>query len=172
MFFFFFSSRRRHTRWPRDWSSDVCSSDLRRRCFLLGLLVYGLGALLAALSGGIGLMIFGYSFLEGIGSALLIPPIYILVTVLFTDTKSRAKYFGVVSGAAGLGAAAGPLIGGLITSAISWRASFLLQVLVVASIIVMARRISGPPRQGPRPRFDVTGAVLSGFGLLFVVLGF
>ena len=77
-------------------------------------------------------MIVGYSLLEGVGSALLIPPIYILITVLFPDTKTRAKYFGVVSGAAGLGAAAGPLIGGLITSTISWRASFMLQVLVVA----------------------------------------
>ena len=62
----------------------------------------------------------------------MIPPIYILITVAFPDIKSRARYFGVVSGAGGLGAAAGPLIGGLITSAISWRASFGLQVLVVA----------------------------------------
>ena len=73
--------------------------------------------------------------LEGVGSALMIPPIYILVTVAFPDVKSRARYFGVVSGAGGLGAAAGPLIGGVLTSAISWRASFGLQVLVVAWII-------------------------------------
>src|SRR5215510_15081492 len=90
----------------------------RKRCFIGGLIVYGIGALLAALAPGLGLMIFGYSFLEGIGSALLIPPIYILVTVAFTDTQSRARNFGIISGAAGLGAAAGPLIGGIITSAI------------------------------------------------------
>jgi MFS family permease len=143
----------------------------RKRCFRLGLLVYGVGALLATLAPGIVAMTVGYSLLEGIGSALMIPPIYILVTVVFADMKTRAKYFGVVSGAGGLGAAAGPLIGGLITSAISWRVSFLLQVLVVGWIIVLARRIEEPPLTGPRPAFDVTGAVLSGAGLFFVVLG-
>jgi MFS family permease len=144
----------------------------RKRCFVLGLVVYGVGALLALLSQGLALMIFGYSLLEGIGSALMIPPIYILVTVAFPDVKTRAKYFGVVSGAGGLGAAAGPLIGGLITSTVGWRASFLLQVLVVALIVLMARRIVDPGRDGPKPRFDLTGAVLSAAGLFFVVLGF
>lgn len=144
----------------------------RKVCFVAGLVIYGVGALLAAVAQGLGLMIVGYSLLEGIGSALMIPPIYILVTVAFPDVGTRAKYFGVVSGAAGLGAAAGPLVGGLITSAISWRASFVIQVLVVAWIAFMSRRISDPKREGPRPRFDVTGAVLSGAGLFFVVLGF
>ena len=81
----------------------------------------------------------------------MIPPIYILVTVAFPDIKSRAKYFGVVSGAAGLGAAAGPLIGGLVTSAISWRASFGLQVIVVALIVVLGRRITEPARRAASP---------------------
>jgi len=143
----------------------------RKRCFTLGLIVYGVGALIAALAFGLGVLIVGYSLLEGIGSALMIPPIYILVTVWFPDVKSRARYFGVVSGAGGLGAAAGPLIGGLVTSAVSWRASFALQVLVVAWIILLARKINDPAPAGPRPRFDLTGAVLSAVGLFFVVLG-
>ena len=121
----------------------------RKRCFVLGLIVYAVGGLLAALSQGLPLLIVGYSLLEGVGSALMIPPIYILVTVTFPDVKSRARYFGVVSGAGGLGAAAGPLIGGLVTSAISWRASFGLQVLVVAWIILLARKITDPARTGP-----------------------
>jgi MFS family permease len=143
----------------------------RKRCFLLGLIVYGVGGVLALLSFGLVQLIIGYSLLEGIGSALMIPPIYILVTVTFPDVKSRARYFGVVSGAGGLGAAAGPLIGGLITSAISWRASFGLQVLVVAWIILLSRKINDPARSGARPRFDLTGAILSAAGLFFVVLG-
>src|SRR5205807_9474544 len=101
----------------------------RRACFRLGLAVYGTGALLAALAPGLGVLVLGYSLLEGIGSALMIPPIYILVTVLTNDMTVRARAFGVISGAAGIGAAAGPLIGGLVTTGISWRASFLLQVL-------------------------------------------
>ncbi|MGN6177157.1 MAG: MFS transporter [Streptosporangiaceae bacterium] len=143
----------------------------RKRCFVLGLIIYGIGGVLALLSQGLPLLIIGYSLFEGVGSALLVPPIYILVTVAFPDVKSRARYFGVVSGAGGLGAAAGPLIGGVVTSAISWRASFGLQVLVVAWIILLARRITDPPREGARPRFDLTGAVLSAAGLFFVVLG-
>jgi MFS family permease len=143
----------------------------RKYCFILGLVVYGAGALLAAVSQGLGMLTIGYSLLEGVGSALLIPPIYILITVFFDDLKTRAKWFGVVSGAAGLGAAAGPLIGGLITSYISWRASFLLQVLVVAAIALLARRIEDPPLAAERQRFDVLGAVLSAAGLFFVVFG-
>src|SRR5215472_5338441 len=131
----------------------------RKRCFA------------AALSFGLPQLIIGYSLLEGVGSALMIPPIYILITVAFPDVRSRARYFGIVSGAGGLGAAAGPLLGGLVTTAISWRASFGLQVLVVAWIILLARKITDPGRVGRRPRFDLTGAVLSAAGLFFVVLG-
>src|SRR5262249_2215646 len=82
----------------------------RKRCFIIGLIIYCVGAVLATVAQGLPTMIIGYSLLQGIGSALLIPPIYILITVAFSDTKSRAKYFGAVSGAAGLGSAAGPLI--------------------------------------------------------------
>lgn len=149
----------------------------RKFCFILGLIVYGTGGLIAAIAGlvgvlpGLGVLTFGYSLLEGIGSALMIPPIYILVTVFYTDLPSRARAFGIVSGAGGIGAAAGPLIGGLVTSAISWRASFLLQVLVVVGIIFLSRRIPDPGIQGARPRFDLMGAILSAIGLFFVVFG-
>jgi MFS family permease len=141
----------------------------RKRCFMLGLLVYGFGALLASFAQGLGLLIVGYSLLEGIGSALMIPPIYIILTVAFANLESRAKAFGLVSAAAGLGAAAGPLIGGVITSAISWRASFIAQVLVVACIIVMSRKFSGA--KGTKSPFDITGTILSAAGLIFVVFG-
>src|SRR3954447_5656710 len=96
----------------------------RKRCFLAGLTIYGVGAVLSALSPGLGLLILGNSILEGVGTALLIPPVYILTTLLFTQLTSRARAFGAISAMGGVGAAAGPLIGGLITSAISWRAAF------------------------------------------------
>jgi MFS family permease len=143
----------------------------RKVCFVAGLGVYGIGALLASFAQGLTALTIGYSLLQGIGSALLVPPIYILVTVLFSDVRTRAKYFGVVSGAGGIGAAAGPLVGGLITSSVSWRASFLLQVLVVGVIAILARRIDDPPLPAERPSFDVLGAVLSAVGLFFVVFG-
>jgi MFS family permease len=143
----------------------------RRRCFMLGLIIYGVGAVMAALAQGLGLMIVGYSLFEGVGSALMIPPIYILITVAFTDKKRRAAAYGAVSGAAGLGAAAGPLIGGLLTSSVSWRASFLLQILIVAVIIVLARRITEPARAQRDGVFDIGGAVLSSAGVLLIVFG-
>ncbi|TMC94344.1 MAG: MFS transporter [Chloroflexi bacterium] len=114
----------------------------RKFCLMLGLIVYGLGALIATFAQGIGLLMFGYSLLEGVGTALLIPPVYILCTVSFLDLPTRARAFGVISAAGGIGAAAGPLIGGVITTTISWRASFALQVLVVALIIVLSRWIT------------------------------
>jgi MFS family permease len=143
----------------------------RKVCFLLGLIIYGTGALLAAAAQGLPLLMVGYSLLEGVGSALLIPPIYILITMLFDDTTARARYFGVVSAAAGIGSAAGPLIGGLLTSYISWRASFILQALIVALIIWLGRGIADPPLPAQRPAFDWLGAVLSALGLFFVVFG-
>src|SRR6201982_3702873 len=102
----------------------------RKRLFQLGLLIYGVGAVLSAAAPGLGVLIVGNSILEGVGTALLIPPVYILTTLLFGDMKSRAWAFGVISGMGGVGAATGPLIGGLITTAISWRVAFVFQALV------------------------------------------
>jgi MFS family permease len=153
---------------PGSKLSDIWG---RRLCFRLGLAIYGLGALIAALAPGIGVLVVGYSLFEGIGSALMIPPIYILVTVYAPDLTARAKGLAVISAAAGVGSAAGPLVGGLITSAFSWRASFLLQVLAVAGIIVLSRRIKDLPTETAPPRFDLLGAVLGAAGLFFVVLG-
>lgn len=143
----------------------------RKRCFLAGLVVYGIGALLSAASPGLGVLILGNSILEGVGTALLIPPVYILTTLFFTDVTSRARAFGAVMALGGIGAAAGPLIGGLITSAISWRAAFVFQALVVALIVLLSRRIRDPLPPDPERPFDVQGAVLSAVGLTLLVMG-
>src|SRR5829696_6854319 len=97
---------------PRSKLSDRWG---RKRCFTMGLTIYGVGA-------------------------LLIPPVYILTALLFTDLPSRAWAFGRISGMGGIGAATGPLIGGLITTAISWRASFLFQALIIAAIVLLSRK--------------------------------
>jgi MFS family permease len=143
----------------------------RKRCFTIGLTVYGVGALISAVSPNLGFLILGNSIFEGVGTALLIPPVYILTTLLFSDLGSRARAFGVITGMGGVGAAAGPLIGGLITTAISWRAAFVFQALVVAAIVFLARRIDDPLPPDPTHPFDVFGAVLSAAGLVLVVMG-
>ncbi|GHF74971.1 MFS transporter [Streptomyces griseosporeus] len=143
----------------------------RKRCFLTGLIVYAIGALLSAAAPGLGVLILGNSILEGIGTALLIPPVYILTTLLYPDVTSRARAFGVVMALGGIGAAAGPLIGGLITTAISWRAAFVFQALVIAVIVLLSRRIDDPLPPDPTRSFDTVGAVLSAVGLVLVVMG-
>jgi MFS family permease len=142
----------------------------RKWCLIVGLAVYGTGAIIAALAPVLGVMIVGYSVFEGVGSALMIPPIYILATMLFVDVESRARAFGVISGMAGVGAAAGPLIGGLITTAISWRVTFLLQAAIVGLVILLSRRIVDPAPADRSRHFDVVGAVLSAAGMFFVVV--
>src|SRR3954467_3040765 len=111
----------------------------RKRCFTLGLMVYGIGALMSALAPGIGVLLVGNSILEGVGTALLIPPVYILTTLYFDNVTARARAFGVITGMGGIGAAAGPLIGGLITTAISWRAAFIFQAVIVGLIVFLSR---------------------------------
>lgn len=143
----------------------------RKRCFTIGLVVYGIGALLSAAAPGLPALIIGNSILEGIGTALLIPPVYILTTLLFTEVLSRTRAFGVIMAMGGVGAAAGPLIGGLITSAISWRAAFVFQALVIALIVLLSRRIKDPLPADPTRAFDVRGAVLSAVGLILIVTG-
>jgi MFS family permease len=141
----------------------------RKRCFIGGLTLYGIGALLSAASPGLGVLILGNSVFEGVGTALLIPPVYIITTLAFVDLTSRAKAFGTIMGAAGMGAAAGPLIGGLIATGISWRAAFVFQALVVGLIILLSRRLVDPLPPDPSRPFDTVGAVLSGIGLFCVV---
>jgi MFS family permease len=143
----------------------------RKRCFTAGLVLYGIGALLSAAAPGLGILILGNSVLEGVGTALLIPPVYILTTLRFGDLTSRARAFGVISGLGGIGAAAGPLIGGLITTAISWRAAFVFQAAVVALIVLLSRRVEDPLPADPTRPFDIVGAILSAVGMFFVVVG-
>ncbi len=143
----------------------------RTRCFRMGLTIYGIGTVLAAVSPGLGILILGYSIFEGVGTALLIPPVYILTTMLFTDMKSRAWAFGIISGMGGIGAATGPLIGGLIATAISWRVAFVFQTLIIVIIVVLARKVVDPVSPDPTRPFDIIGAVLSALGLVVLVGG-
>ncbi|WP_236649996.1 MFS transporter [Kutzneria albida] len=143
----------------------------RKRCFMAGLAVYGVGAVLSAVSPGLGVLILGNSILEGLGTAMLIPPVYILATLLFTELTTRARAFGAIMAMGGIGAAAGPLIGGLITAMLSWRAAFVFQALVALLIILLGRRIKDPLPPDPTHPFDLGGAVLSAVGLFLLVTG-
>lgn len=143
----------------------------RKVCFILGLSLYGIGAVISAFSPNLTVLIVGNSILEGAGTALLIPPVYILVTMYWTGIADRARAFGAVSAAGGVGAATGPLIGGWITAFISWRAAFVFQALVIVVILILALRLKDPRAPEPGRPYDVVGAVLSAFGLIVFVIG-
>ena len=143
----------------------------RTRCLSAGLVLFGIGAVISGLSPNLTVLIIGNSILEGVGTALLIPPVYILTTLLFTQLTSRARAFGAISAMGGIGAAAGPLLGGLITATLGWRAAFGVQALIIVVIIVLARRITDPLPAAPTRTVDTRGAVLSAAGLVLLVTG-
>lgn len=143
----------------------------RKKVYIAGLSIYAVGALIAALAPALTVLIFGYSLLQGLGTAFLIPPVYILTTILYSGV-TRAKAFGLVSAGGGIGSAIGPLIGGTLTTLVTWRATFILEVLVMIAIIFLGLRfVKEPPKEGPKHHFDFGSATLSAIGLVLVVVG-
>ncbi len=149
----------------------LCDVWGRKRVFVLGISLYGAGALTTALSPNLTVMILGWSVLEGIGSACMIPAIYSIIPAAFREPKQRMKAFAVIGSVAGAGAASGPLLCGVITTYLTWRVSFAAEVLICLAVIIMQLRIKTPRRTEERPRFDFVGAALSAVGLGLLVLG-
>ncbi|HKP91513.1 MAG TPA: MFS transporter [Thermoleophilaceae bacterium] len=141
----------------------------RRRAFAIGLGIYGVGSLTTALSPNLGVLLVGWSLIEGLGAALVIPAIAALTASTYTGS-ARALAFGLLGGVAGAGAAVGPLIGGFVTTALTWRVVFAAETLVVIVVILFVRRMPAAlPKT--RPDLDVVGAVLSALGLGLTVFG-
>jgi MFS family permease len=141
----------------------------RRRAFAIGCVIYGLGSLTTAIAPNLPILILGWSGLEGIGAALILPAIVALVAGNFV-AADRPKAYGLVMGAGAIAVAVGPLIGGVATTYFSWRWVFVGEVLVVAVILLLARRIAEAPAEA-RTRFDVVGAILVALGLGLAVFG-
>ncbi|MHB8895847.1 MAG: MFS transporter [Candidatus Geothermincolia bacterium] len=143
----------------------------KKRAFVAGLILYGAGALVTAISPNLIVMILGWSLLEGIGAALMAPTAMTLVMANFPDDKERTKAFGFVVAMSAVGAAAGPLICGFITTISTWRVSFLMEVVVLAFVLTQARKMHEAPLEGARPKMDLVGVVLSVVGLVALVYG-
>jgi EmrB/QacA subfamily drug resistance transporter len=142
----------------------------RDRTFAIGLAVYGLGSLTTALSPNLTVLLIGWSLIEGLGAALVMPAIVSLIAGTYAG-KDRALAFGIVGGVAGAAIAAGPLIGGWVTTEFSWRYVFAGEVVIVAVVLLLRGRLEQPPRPERRPQLDVTGILLSSLGLGLVVYG-
>jgi len=141
-----------------------------KRAFRIGLVVYGVGTTITAVAPTIGFVMIGWSILEGLGSALIVPAINTLVRANFAGTK-RASAYGVLFGVAAAGAAFGPLIGGWVTTYLSWRVAFGAEALIVLGVLLSSGLINDAPAVVPKPRLDVTGVVLSVAGLGLFVFG-
>ncbi|QRP50485.1 MFS transporter [Amycolatopsis sp. FDAARGOS 1241] len=140
-----------------------------KRAFTIGCCIYGCGSLTTALAPSLPVLLLGWSFLEGIGAALILPAIVALVAGNFRAERRPAAY-GLVAAAGAVAIGIGPLIGGIATTYFSWRWVFAGEVAIVLGILVLARRIADAPRER-RPRIDLVGAALSALGLGLFVYG-
>ena len=141
----------------------------RKRAFSLGCVVYGAGSLTTALSPNLAVLLLGWSLLEGVGAALIMPAIIALVASNFGRAE-RPRAYGTVAAFGAIAVAVGPLIGGLATTYASWRWVFAGEVLVVLAILALARRMADAPAE-PGVRLDLVGTATSALGLGLVVLG-
>ena len=139
-----------------------------KRTFWIGLLVYGAGSFITALSPNLPVLLFGWSLVEGLGAILVIPAIASLTAATYKG-KQRALCYGILGGVAGASMAAGPLIGGWVTANFTWRYVFIGETVIVLFVMLFLKLI--PPIAGRKSKLDTLGAVLSAAGLGAVVFG-
>jgi len=141
----------------------------RKRAFMIGCVIYGCGSLTTALSPSLGVLLLGWSGLEGVGAALILPAIVALIASNF-GRDERPRAYGLVASAAAIAIAVGPIVGGLFTTYLSWRYVFAGEVVVVGAILLLARRMA--EGEGKKPaRLDLGGTALSALGLGLAVFG-
>jgi MFS family permease len=141
----------------------------RRQAFAIGCVIYGAGSLTTALAPNLAILILGWSFLEGVGAALIMPAIVALIASNFPP-EGRPRAYGLVASAGAIAVAAGPLIGGLATTYWTWRVVFASEVVIVSIILLLTRRMQDAAPEG-HFRLDLVGVALSASGLGLAVFG-
>jgi MFS family permease len=141
----------------------------RKRAFAIGCVIYGCGSLITALAPSLPVLLIGWSGLEGLGAALILPAIVALVAANF-GAAERPRAYGLVTAAAAIAVAVGPIVGGFFTTYLSWRYVFAGEVLLVGMILILARRIEAGEAER-KVHLDLVGTGLSALGLCLIVLG-
>lgn len=142
----------------------------RKRTFLLGLIIYGSGTTVATLSINAGMLLVGWAVLEGIGAAMMFPATTTLVGSSY-EGKDRITAFGIWGGIAAMGAAIGPIVGGIFTTYFTWRLVFGSELIFVALILIFRNYLTESKPSIKWKDLDILGAVLSIISLVLVVLG-
>jgi EmrB/QacA subfamily drug resistance transporter len=150
-------------------SSKVGDLIGRKRAYVLGLLAYAVGAAAMTLAQGLTAIIIFWAVVGGLGASLLLPAMQSLIHGNF-DGAARKKTYALVGAAAAIAAAVGPLLGGFVTTYLSWRVGFALEVVVIAVVLANIKLVRDVPYTGPR-HIDLVGAALSVVGMGGVVLG-
>jgi EmrB/QacA subfamily drug resistance transporter len=141
----------------------------RKRAFRIGLVVFAIGSGLTAIAPSVGWLLFGWSLIEGLGAAVLVPALIALIASNYEGEK-RAVAYGIIGGVAAAGAAAGPLIGGAVTTAMSWRVVFAGEVVIAIFVLLASGMIKDAARE-KAGKLDWVGAGLSIAGLFLIVFG-
>ena len=141
----------------------------RKRVFAVGCVIYGCGSFITAIAPSLGVLIVGWSVLEGVGAALILPAIVALVASNFARPE-RPRAYGLVASAGAIAVAVGPLVGGLATTYASWRWVFAGEVVVVLAILMLTRRMDDVSPEARVP-LDLVGTLLSALGLGLAVFG-
>jgi EmrB/QacA subfamily drug resistance transporter len=142
----------------------------RRRAFVVGLVIYAVGSTMTALAPTVAVLTLGWSVLEGLGAALVLPAMAALIAGNFEGRERKVAY-AVIGGVAGAGIAIGPILGGWATTELSWRVVFVGEVVLVLFILALTPKVVDAVRSGRAPHLDGVGTVLSASGLGAIVLG-
>jgi len=149
--------------------AKLCAKWGLVRAFIIGSIVYGIGSLITAFSQNITQLFLGWSVIEGLGAVLVIPAVAALIAQNYKG-NDRVKAFAVIGGISGAAAAAGPLIGGFMTTYLSWRYVFFIETIVMIFVMLFARNFKASSKKDTRP-LDMLSAILSALGMAMVVYG-
>lgn len=143
----------------------------RKKAFRIGLIIYGTGSFLTAISPTIAILFVGWSIFEGLGATLVMPAIQTLVTSNYSG-KDRALAYGIIGGIVASGIALGPIIGGWLTTSYTWRLAFAGEVVIVLIVLLLSRYILDAPLETEeKPRLDIVGSIISALGIGLIVFG-
>ena len=143
----------------------------RKKAFRIGLIIYGTGSFLTAISPTMAVLFVGWSILEGLGATLVMPAIQTLVTSNYSG-KDRAIAYGIIGGIVASAIALGPIIGGWLTTSYTWRLAFGGEVVIVLLVLLLSRYILDAPLETEeKPRLDIVGSIISALGMGLIVFG-